>query len=80
MKPTKKIELGNSFREEKLEEIIKELENGETVEMFVDCIGFTLNNTIEERYKEELIKKYNKKIQFEQVGSSKVYWYNVKLK
>ena len=48
----------NYFNEESFKEMCKALEAGETIEVYIDCIGHTRNNMEQEQYKKHLEKKY----------------------
>ena len=40
----KTINCGNDFHEERFNEVCEALEQGETVEIYISCIGHTRNN------------------------------------
>ena len=48
----------NYFNEESFNKICELLEHGKWVEVFIDCIGHTRNNNEQEKYKQDLMKKY----------------------
>ena len=54
---------GNYFHKKAFNEICKALEQGENVEVYIDCIGHTRNNNEQEAYKEALEEKYGDKLQ-----------------
>lgn len=54
----KTINGGNYFHKKAFNEICEALEQGEAVEVYIDCIGHTRNNNEQETYKEALLEKY----------------------
>lgn len=73
------INCGNYFNKSSFEKVCKELEKGETVEIYVDCVGHTRNNHEQETYREELTKKYGKKLVITENKGSYSYSYIYKL-
>lgn len=54
----KLINCGNEFYPRFFKELCEALEAGHTVEVYVDCIGHTRNNMVQEIYKTKLQEKY----------------------
>ena len=54
---------GNYFIKERFEVMCQELEKGECIEVYIDCIGHTRNNMTQEEYKEHFIEKYGDKVE-----------------
>lgn len=54
----KHINCGNDFYERFFEQVCQELDAGQAVKIYVDCIGHTRNNTVQEIYKEKIEEKY----------------------
>ncbi len=75
----KLINCGNDFYEQFFDEVCKELEAGRSVKVYVDCIGHTRNNNVQEIYKERLAQKYDGKIKIdcEEGGYSHSYIYQL---
>lgn len=71
---------GNSFHEKAFNDICKELEQGESVKVFIDCIGHTRNNDEQEAYKEALVKKYGDRLAVKCSEGVCSYNYSYKLK
>ena len=74
------IDGGNYFHEKAFNEICEALEQGETVEVYIDCIGHTRNNNEQEAYKEALFKKYQDRLKVEKDGGGYSYSYSYELK
>lgn len=70
----------NYFNPISFNEICEALEQGETVSVYIDCIGFTRNNNEQEAYKEALTKKYGDRIQAERFDGGFSYSYSYQLK
>ena len=70
----------NYFNEKSLKEICEALEQGETVEVGIDCIGHTRNNMEQEAYKEALTEKYGSRLQVECSEGAHSYSYSYRLK
>ena len=58
----KTINGGNYYHEKAFNELCEALEQGEAVEVYIDCIGHARNNNEQEIYKEALIEKYGDKL------------------
>lgn len=56
------------------------LEQGHTIEMYIDVIGHTRNNIVQEEYEEALIEKYGDKLIVEKEQGSYSYSYSYRLK
>lgn len=52
------VNCGNDFYPTFFEKLCLALEEGNTAEVYVDCIGHTRNNVVQEIYKEKLLEKY----------------------
>lgn len=79
-KTTKCVNGGNYFIKEKFEVMCQELEKGEFIDIYIDCIGHTRNNMTQEQYKEALIKKYGDKLEVFYNDGVCSYSYSYKLK
>lgn len=62
MKDTKLINCGNYFQSKYFEEVCQALEQGDTVKVYISCIGHTRNNMTQEDYKAGLVKKYGDRL------------------
>lgn len=62
MKKEKMINCGNDFYEKYFNEVCEALEQGETVQVYIDCIGHTRNNMAQSEYKSALMKKYGERL------------------
>ena len=71
---------GNYFNETALNELCNALDNGETVDLYIDCIGHTRNNNEQEAYRSALYDKYGEKLHVEIAKGSCSYYYTYKLK
>jgi hypothetical protein len=76
----KTINGGNYFNDKAFNKICELLENAETVQILIDCIGHTRNANEQEIYKEELIKKYADKLKTERIEGGYSYSYSYSLK
>ena len=76
---TKLVNCGNDFYPQKFEELCKELEAGEHVNVYIDCIGHTRNNWVQEVYKEKLEEKYGDKLVTHYNAPYHCYDYDYKL-
>lgn len=70
---------GNYYHEKAFFEVCKALEQGNTVDMYIDCIGHTRNNMEQEAYKESLLEKYGDKLIVE-CAKGVSYSYSYKLR
>lgn len=73
------IDCGNYFHEKAFNEVCEALEQGETVRVYIDCIGHTRNNYEQETYKEKLIDKYGSKLNVKCSNGACSYSYEYKL-
>ena len=80
MTRTKTINCANDFYESRFNEVCEALEQGETVGVYIDCIGHTRNNMAQEVYKEHLQKKYGDKLTIERSSGAYSYSYTYTLK
>lgn len=62
MKNYKTINGSNYYQEKHLEEMKQALEAGETIEIYIDCIGHTRARVTEDRYAAELRKAYGDRL------------------
>lgn len=62
MENKKLVNCGNDFYPMFFDNLCSALEKGQTVEVYVDCIGHTRNNWVQEVYKEKLVEKYGAKL------------------
>lgn len=58
----KLINCGNDFYSKHFDEVCEALESGETVEVYIDCIGHTRNNWAQDSYKKALVEKYGDRL------------------
>ena len=77
---TKLINGHNYFNEVSFKNACEALEQGRTIEMYIDVIGHTRNNMVQEEYEEAFVEKYgdNLHIEKEQGGFSYSYAYSLK--
>lgn len=68
MNKAKFINCANDFYEKYFNEVCAALEQGETVQVYIDCIGHTRNNWAQEDYKTALFKKYGDKLKIDREG------------
>ena len=76
----KTINGGNYFHEKAFNEICEALEQGEAVSVYIDVIGHGANNREQEIYKEELIKKYQDRLQVDKSEGAYSYGYTYGLR
>jgi hypothetical protein len=69
----------NYFNPLSFNKACKALEQGNKIEMYIDVIGHTRNNMVQEEYKEALIKKYGDRLSIEKEEGSYSYNYSYKL-
>lgn len=65
----------NYFNPVSFNKACEALEQGHTIEMYIDCIGHTRNNNEQEAYKEALIKKYGDGLKVEKEQGTYSYCY-----
>ena len=75
----KTINGGNYFHEKAFNEICEELEKGESISIYIDVVGHGANNREQESYKEELIKKFQSRLQVEKSEGAYSYSYSYRL-
>lgn len=80
MEQAKLIDCGNYFHESRFKTVCEALENGEAVQVYIDCIGHTLNNYEQENYKKALLEKYGEKLTIEKDEGAFSNSYKYKLK
>ena len=76
----KLINGGNYFNEVSFNKACEALEQGRTIEMYIDVIGHTRNNIVQEEYEEALIEKYGSRLSIEKETGSFSYSYSYRLK
>lgn len=76
----KLINGANYFNPISFNKACKALEQGDTIEMYIDVIGHTKNNTVQEEYEKALIEKYGDKLIVEKEQGSYSYSYSYRLK
>ena len=76
---TKLVNCGNDFYPQFFDTLCKELEAGESVAVYIDCIGHSMNNRLQEVYKEKLIEKYNDRLLYTLSDGAHSYSYSYKL-
>lgn len=70
----------NYFNKDSFNEMCQELEKGEEIEVYIDCIGHTRNNMEQESYKESLVEKYGSQLDVAYHDGVCSYSYSYKLK
>lgn len=70
----------NYFNPVSFNKACEALEQGETIEMYIDVIGHTRNNIVQEEYEEALINKYGDNLVVEKELGSYSYSYSYRLK
>lgn len=76
---TKFISGKNYFNNDSLKEMIKELDCGNEIEVYISCIGHTRNNMTQEDYKKALKQHYGDKLEITYQGGCNCYSYSYKL-
>ena len=76
----KTMDGSNIFRKENFEEMCKELESGERIAVYIDCIGHGRNNDTQDDYNNALNKKYGKQLEEKFIEGSFSYSYEYQLK
>ena len=71
---------GNYYHEKAFNEICEALEQGQTISVYIDCIGHGTNNREQEVYKEELLNKFGSRLMVERSEGGYSYSYTYKLK
>ena len=61
-KEAKLINCGNDFYTIYFDKVCEALEQGEAVQVYIDCIGHTRNNWAQDSYKDALVKKYGDRL------------------
>lgn len=80
MEKAKLIDCGNYFHEGRFKIVCEALESGEVVQVYIDCIGHTLNNHEQENYKKALLEKYGENLTIEKDEGAFSNSYKYKLK
>lgn len=70
----------NYFNEENFKEMCEALESGETIHVYIDCIGHTRNNYEQEQYKKHFEEKYGDKLKVKYNSPDHCYSYDYCLK
>lgn len=70
----------NYFNEKSFEEACQLLEENMIIEIYIDCIGNSRNDSEQENYRDALVKKYGDRIQVKKLerGNSFAYKYELK--
>ncbi len=74
------VNCGNDYYTEYFDEVCNHLESGETVQVYINCIGHTRNNYTQEAYKQALVKKYGDRLEVKCSNGVCSYHYEYKLK
>ena len=69
------INCGNTFHSPFFNRLCEALEEGKTVQVYIDCIGHTLNNMTQDVYREKLKEKYGEKLVIEKNDGAYSYSY-----
>lgn len=69
------VNCGNDYYPGCFNEVCARLEAGKTVRTYIDCIGHTRNNNVQEVYQEKLQEKYRESLQIEKSGGGLSYSY-----
>ena len=77
---TKLVNCGNDFYPHLFDNLCKELEAGESVAVYIDCIGHSMNNRLQEVYREKLIEKYGDRLTYTLSDGAYSYSYTYELK
>lgn len=75
MERAKYVSGKNYFNENSFNNIVKELEDGNRIEVGIECIGHTCNNIEQEKYKEQLMKRFGDKLKVETRSGNYRYSY-----
>lgn len=75
----KTINGGNYYNQPAFEKICEGLEKGDTVQVYIDCIGHTRNNDEQEAYKEALTEKYGDTLNVEKNEGGYSYSYSYQI-
>ena len=73
------VNCGNDFYERFFAEVRALLDSGSVVKIYVDCIGHTRNNTVQEIYREKLVEQYGDKLVVAKDEGGYSYSYSYKL-
>lgn len=76
----KLVNCQNYFNMKSFKEVCQLLEAGETVEVYIDCIGHSRNNYEQEKYHDAIVGKYEDRVKVEIKEGSHSYSYKYKLK
>lgn len=69
------VNCGNDYYPGCFNEVCARLESGMTVHLYIDCIGHTRNNIVQEVYQEKLQEKYGENLTVEKSGGGLSYSY-----
>ena len=75
----KLIDGSNNFNERDFNTMCEELEKGNEIEVYINCIGFTRNNMEQEHYREALENKYGYRLIITGQTGYNAYSYSYKL-
>ena len=73
------LNVGNDYYESSFNELCEELENGKRVQVYVDCIGHTRNNWVQDSYRTKLYAKYGEELLIECSEGVHCYHYTFEL-
>ena len=69
----------NFFNQESFSQMCEALENGQVIEVYIDCIGHTRNNYEQEMYRKQLQVKYGMSLDEERLDGNYSYSYCYRL-
>lgn len=72
---TKLLNCGNDFYPHLFDRLCSTLEDGLKVKAYIDCIGHTRNNMVQDIYKEKIEEKYGDKVRAEREPGGYSYSY-----
>lgn len=75
MKSAKLVNVKNDFISERFEALCEELEKGEVVRIYVDCIGHTRKEWVEADYAKALRQKYGDRLQVDESDRWSTHYY-----
>lgn len=75
----KLIDGANYFHQRALNEMKAELEKGEAIKVYIDCISHYQNNEEQEAYRAALLEEYGDRLEVEKHDGGFSYYYEYKL-
>ena len=78
-KKAKLMNCGNDFYSSRFEKVCEELEKGESVHVYIECIGHTRNNCAQDSYKKALTDKYGERLNVTRENGAYCYSYTYSL-